>query len=76
MPVESSADLGYLGAALVLNTLAPVMVKVTQNESGGYDYNKWCIYFFAELLKLVRAPLRSGGSRSEFARYSHRPCAW
>ena len=45
----------YLGAALTMNTLAPVMTKITQNESGGYSYNKWCVYFFAELIKLVVA---------------------
>ena len=68
--------MGFILAALFFNTLTAPVVKMTQNSEGGYDYNKWCIYFFAELLKLVRAPLRSGGSRSEFARYSHRPCAW
>jgi hypothetical protein len=45
----------YLGAALTMNTLAPVMTKITQNESGGYSYNKWCVYFFAELIKLTVA---------------------
>ena len=45
----------YLGAALTMNTLAPVMTKITQNESGGYSYNKWCVYFFAELIKLIVA---------------------
>ena len=43
---------GFLGAGLAMNTLAPVMTKITQNESGGYSYNKWCVYFFAELIKL------------------------
>jgi len=45
----------YIGLALMLNTLAPVMVKMTQNADGGYSYNKWCIYFFAELIKLIVA---------------------
>ena len=45
----------YLGAALAMNTLAPVMTKITQNENGGYSYNKWCVYFFAELIKLTVA---------------------
>ena len=49
----------YLGAALTMNTLAPVMTKITQNESGGYSYNKWCVYFFAELIKLVVASVWS-----------------
>ena len=31
------------------------MTKVTQNEQGGYSYNKWCVYFFAELLKMAVA---------------------
>ena len=31
------------------------MTKITQNESGGYSYNKWCVYFFAELIKLAVA---------------------
>jgi hypothetical protein len=30
----------YIGLALMLNTLAPVMVKMTQNADGGYSYNK------------------------------------
>lgn len=46
---------GFLAAALAMNTLAPVMTKITQNEQGGYSYNKWCVYFFAELIKLAVA---------------------
>jgi solute carrier family 35 (UDP-sugar transporter), member A1/2/3 len=46
---------GLLAAALSLTTLAPVMVKFTQNTQGGYDYNKWSVYFFAELIKFLVA---------------------
>ena len=44
--------MGFILAALFFNTLTAPVVKMTQNSEGGYDYNKWCIYFFAELLKL------------------------
>ena len=30
------------GAALFFNTMTAPMVKLTQNENGGYDYNKSC----------------------------------
>ena len=48
-------DIGFLACALVLNTLSSPMVKLTQNGAGGYDYNPYCVYFFAELLKLAVA---------------------
>ena len=44
--------MGFILAALFFNTLTAPVVKMTQNAEGGYDYNKWCIYFFAELIKL------------------------
>merc|ERR1711937_1088022 len=44
--------MGFILAALFFNTLTAPVVKMTQNSEGGYDYNKWCIYFFAELMKL------------------------
>ena len=44
--------MGFILAALFFNTLTAPVVKMTQNAEGGYDYNKWCIYFFAELMKL------------------------
>eukprot|EP01052_Picozoa_sp_SAG31_P042197 SAG31_NODE_6626_length_1945_cov_12.028376_1_plen_365_part_00 len=50
-----TCDLSFLMLALAFNTLAPVMTKYTQNAEGGYSYNKWCVYFFAELLKLLVA---------------------
>eukprot|EP00634_Sargassococcus_sp_CCMP2135_P009426 CAMPEP_0198645632 /NCGR_PEP_ID=MMETSP1467-20131203/1347_1 /TAXON_ID=1462469 /ORGANISM="unid. sp., Strain CCMP2135" /LENGTH=312 /DNA_ID=CAMNT_0044381125 /DNA_START=128 /DNA_END=1066 /DNA_ORIENTATION=+ len=31
------------------------LVKLTQNAEGGYSYNKWCVYFFSELIKLAVA---------------------
>ena len=59
----------------MLNTLAARdgQGHAATERSGGYDYNKWCIYFFAELLKLVRAPLRAGSiARSPRARARER----
>ena len=44
--------MGFILASLFFNTLTAPVVKMTQNSEGGYDYNKWCIYFFAELMKL------------------------
>jgi hypothetical protein len=58
----------FLGAALAMNTMAPVMTKITQNESGGYSYNKWCVYFFAELIKLTVAGVWSLHLKSTGAR--------
>jgi len=43
----------FLATALVFNTFTAPMVKFTQQPNGSYSYNKACIYFFAELLKLV-----------------------
>ena len=48
----SAEAMGFILAALFFNTLTAPVVKMTQNAEGGYDYNKWCIYFFAELMKL------------------------
>jgi len=39
----------------MLNALTAPMVKLTQNGVGGYDFNVNCVYFFAELLKLIVA---------------------
>jgi len=44
---------GFLAMALLFNTFTAPMVKFTQQADGSYSYNKACIYFFAELLKLV-----------------------
>lgn len=56
MPVGIDLASGlFLLLALAFNTMAPVMTKYTQNAEGGYSYNKWCVYFFAELLKLAIA---------------------
>ena len=44
------------------------VVKLTQNEQGGYDYNKFCVYFFAEFFKLAAAVVwcyRASGGRVE-----------
>lgn len=35
------ADYGYLALALVFNTFTAPAVKMTQNENGGYSYNKY-----------------------------------
>ena len=48
----SAESMGFILAALFFNTLTAPVVKMTQNDEGSYDYNKWCIYFFAELMKL------------------------
>mmetsp|Transcript_28518 Transcript_28518/g.86014 ORF Transcript_28518/g.86014 Transcript_28518/m.86014 type:complete len:352 (-) Transcript_28518:29-1084(-) len=45
----------FIAAALFFNTLTAPVVKLTQNEQGGYDYNKFCVYFFAEFFKLAAA---------------------
>ena len=49
---QKSTDVFFLLTALALNSMTAPMTKLTQNRHGGYDYNKSCIYFFAELLKL------------------------
>mmetsp|Transcript_11662 Transcript_11662/g.34723 ORF Transcript_11662/g.34723 Transcript_11662/m.34723 type:complete len:335 (+) Transcript_11662:173-1177(+) len=49
------ASLFFLSAALFFNTMSAPMVKLTQNENGGYDFNKWCVYFFSEAIKLCAA---------------------
>ena len=41
--------------ALLFTTLAPVMMRYTQDELGGYSYNRSSVFFFSELLKLVLA---------------------
>ncbi|KAJ8611137.1 hypothetical protein CTAYLR_003544 [Chrysophaeum taylorii] len=48
-------DVGFLATALFFNTMTAPMVKLTQNDDGGYDFNKWCVYFFSELIKLAVA---------------------
>mmetsp|Transcript_25856 Transcript_25856/g.86928 ORF Transcript_25856/g.86928 Transcript_25856/m.86928 type:complete len:352 (-) Transcript_25856:221-1276(-) len=49
----TSANIGFVAAALFFNTVSAPLVKLTQNAGGGYDYNKWCVYVFAELFKLA-----------------------
>lgn len=49
----SLADAFFVGAALAFNSLTAPMTKLSQNAQGGYDFNKACIYFFAEVLKFV-----------------------
>ena len=51
----SPASMFFILAALFFNTMSAPVVKMTQNDEGGYDYNKWCVYFFSELFKLVVA---------------------
>mmetsp|Transcript_58728 Transcript_58728/g.101166 ORF Transcript_58728/g.101166 Transcript_58728/m.101166 type:complete len:386 (+) Transcript_58728:144-1301(+) len=51
-PSLSVQDAGFLALALLFNTFTAPAVKLTQNPSGGYDYNKYCIYFIAEMIKL------------------------
>lgn len=48
----STADIGYLSLALFFNTFTAPAVKFTQSSDGSYAYNKYCIYFFSEILKL------------------------
>lgn len=51
----SSLNVGFVLTALFFNTMTAPLVKMTQNGEGAYDYNKWCVYFFSELLKLLVA---------------------
>ncbi|EGB09091.1 hypothetical protein AURANDRAFT_69784 [Aureococcus anophagefferens] len=51
----SPTNMGFICAALFFNTMSAPMVKLTQNAEGGYDYNKWCVYFFSEFIKLGAA---------------------
>lgn len=51
----SATSMLFLASALFFNTVSAPVVKMTQNEEGGYDYNKWCVYFFSELIKLGAA---------------------
>lgn len=51
----STTDLGFLGLALFMNTFTAPAVKITQEADGSYAYNKYSIYFVAELVKLVVA---------------------
>mmetsp|Transcript_14875 Transcript_14875/g.48526 ORF Transcript_14875/g.48526 Transcript_14875/m.48526 type:complete len:356 (+) Transcript_14875:114-1181(+) len=49
------ANVSFVLTALFFNTMTAPLVKLTQNAEGGYDYNKWCVYFFSEFFKLVVA---------------------
>eukprot|EP00756_Hemistasia_phaeocysticola_P001971 Hpha_TRINITY_DN11364_c0_g2::TRINITY_DN11364_c0_g2_i1::g.63052::m.63052/K15272/SLC35A1_2_3; solute carrier family 35 (UDP-sugar transporter), member A1/2/3 len=49
----STRELFYVVSGLAFNALTAPMVKFTQDSGGGYSYNKWCVYFFAEVLKLT-----------------------
>lgn len=51
----SSTNVGFVVTALFFNTMTAPLVKLTQNSDGGYSYNKWCVYFFSELIKLIVA---------------------
>jgi len=51
----SVANLGFLACALFFNTLTAPTVKFTQSADGSYTYNKYCIYFIAEFIKLIVA---------------------
>eukprot|EP00756_Hemistasia_phaeocysticola_P048507 Hpha_TRINITY_DN22930_c0_g1::TRINITY_DN22930_c0_g1_i1::g.153958::m.153958/K15272/SLC35A1_2_3; solute carrier family 35 (UDP-sugar transporter), member A1/2/3 len=48
----STTELGYLVCGLGFSALTAPMIKFTQDEGGGYSYNKWCVFLFAEVLKL------------------------
>ena len=51
----SSVDIFYLGLALCFNTFTAPAVKITQEKDGSYAYNKYCVYFIAEMIKLIVA---------------------
>ena len=51
----SSVDIFYLGLALCFNTFTAPAVKITQEKDGSYAYNKYCVYFIAEMIKLTVA---------------------
>jgi drug/metabolite transporter (DMT)-like permease len=46
-------DMLFLSLALFFNTFTAPAVKITQEKDGSYAYNKYCIYFIAEMIKLV-----------------------
>lgn len=48
----SVTDFAYLALALFFNTFTAPAVKITQSSDGKYSYNKYSIYFIAELIKL------------------------
>ncbi len=49
------ADYGFIALALFFNTFTAPAVKITQSPDGTYPYNKYSIYFFAEVIKLFFA---------------------
>lgn len=51
----NSQNVLFCSIALFFNTMTAPLVKLTQNAAGKYDYNKWCVYFFSELIKLLVA---------------------
>jgi hypothetical protein len=51
----SLEEVGFLAAALAFNTFTAPAVKITQSSDGSYAYNKYSIYFVAELIKLLVA---------------------
>jgi hypothetical protein len=51
----SVADIGFLSLALCFNTFTAPAVKITQESDGSYAYNKYCVYFIAEMMKLIVA---------------------
>lgn len=48
-------DVAFLAAALAFNTFTAPAVKITQSADGSYAYNKYSIYFVAELIKFLVA---------------------
>lgn len=48
-------DFAFLAVALAFNTFTAPAVKITQSADGTYAYNKYSIYFVAELIKLIAA---------------------
>jgi hypothetical protein len=53
--MTTAVDVGFLSLALCFNTLTAPAVKITQEADGSYAYNKYSIYFIAELIKLTVA---------------------
>lgn len=71
--MQQLSNMMFVLTALFFNTMTAPLVKLTQNDEGGYDYNKWCVYFFSELLKLAVALTSCWGYKVElrdFAQYA------
>ncbi|KAK3245526.1 hypothetical protein CYMTET_28754 [Cymbomonas tetramitiformis] len=51
----SLVDPLFLVVAALFNSLAPILIRNTQDEENEYTYNRACFFFFAEVIKLAIA---------------------